>query len=188
MTGNTFTGTLETYSGGQTLTGAFKQAAAGASGGNFSIAFTSPTQATITWPGGTVPIQRYDFGPSGAGASQTIQPGGSPANGWWWAPSEGGRGYAIEVQGGTVFLAGYMYDSTGNPVWYASGPSAMTNLTTYQSVWQQFGNGQTLTGTYKAPSIVNANAGNVTIQFTSTTTGTLTFPDGRQVAITRFTF
>jgi hypothetical protein len=36
--------------------------------------------------------------------------------------------------------------------------------------------------------VVNADVGNVTIQFTSTTTGTLTFPDGRQVTIERFQF
>jgi hypothetical protein len=58
----------------------------------------------------------------------------------------------------------------------------------YQSTWQQYGNGQTLTGTYQAPTVVNTDVGSVTIQFSSTSTGTLTFPDGRQVAIQRFQF
>ena len=86
-----------------------------------------------------------------------------------------------------MFLSGYMYDSQGNPIWYVSGPVALAN-DAYQSTWQQYGNGQTLTGTYQAPTVVNADVSNVTIQFTSTTTGTLTFPDGRQVTIERFQF
>jgi hypothetical protein len=185
MVGNTFSGTLETYSGGQTLTGSFQPATAGPSGGNFSITFTSATQATITWPGGTVPIQRYDFGPGGSAATQ---PAGTPQAGWWWAPTQGGRGFAIEVQGGSLFLAGYMYDASGNPVWYASGPTPMNGTTTYQGVWQQYGNGQTLLGAYTPAAIVNSNAGVVTIQFGSTAAGTMTFPNGTQVNIQRFPF
>jgi hypothetical protein len=185
MVGNTFTGTLETYSGGQTLTGSFQPATAGPSGGNFSITFTSAIQATITWPGGTVPIQRYDFGPGGSGATQLA---GTPQAGWWWAPTQGGRGFAIEVQGGSLFLAGYMYDASGNPVWYASGPTPMNGTTTYQGVWQQYGNGQTLLGAYTPAAIVNSNAGVVTIQFSSTAAGTMTFPNGTQVNIQRFPF
>lgn len=87
-----------------------------------------------------------------------------------------------------MFLAGYMYDAQRSPVWYASGATPMTGATTYEGTWQQFGNEQTLTGSYQAPTIVNSDVGNVTIQFTSTTTGTLTFPDGRQVAIQRYQF
>ena len=185
MNGNTYTGTIDSYSGGQTLTGAYKSPTVLGPSGSFSITFTSSTQGSITWPGGTVPIQRYDFGPGGAAGTQAA---GTPETGWWWAPTEGGRGYAIEVQGGTMFLAGYMYDAAGNAVWYASGPTAMNGTTAYIGVWQQYGNGQTLTGAYKAPGIVNANLGSVTIQFTSTTTGTLTFPDGRNVAIIRYVF
>jgi len=185
MSGATYAGTLQSYSGGQTLTGAYQQASMSGSGGAFSITFQSATQATINWPGGVEQIQRYDFGPGG---SQGTQPAGTPQAGWWWAPNEGGRGYAIEIQGGTLFLAGYMYDTSGNPVWYASGPAAMSNGYTYQGTWQQLGNGQTLTGSYKPASVTNANAGSVTVLFGSATGGTLVFPDGRQVAIQRYNF
>ena len=185
MTGSTYTGTLDSYAGGQTLTGAYKSPAIAGSGGAVTINFTSPATATMTWPGGTIPLQRYDFGPGGAGAPPAA---GTPEPGWWWAPAEGGRGYAIEIQGNSMFLAGYMYDAQGNPVWYASGPAAMTNAMTYVGVWQEYGNGQTLTGAWHLPQITNSNAGNVTIQFSTTTTGTLVFPDGRQVAIQRFVF
>lgn len=188
MVGNTFTGTLETYSGGQTLTGAFQVAQSGPSAGTFSITFTSATQATISWPGGLVPIQRYDFGPGG---SETAQPSGTPQAGWWWAPTQGGRGYAIEVQGGSLFLAGYMYDANGNPIWYASGPTPLSGSVgnfTYQGEWLQFGNGQTLTGAFQPSTVVNSSVGPVTIQFSSTTSGTMSFPNRTVVNIQRYSF
>jgi hypothetical protein len=179
-----YTGTLESFSGGQTLTGAYQAPTQGASGGAVTVTFTSASQGSITWPGGAVPIERFDFGPGG---SETAQPAGTPQTGWWWAPTESGRGYAIEIQGNVLFLSGYMYDTQGNPIWYVSGPVALSNGA-YQSTWQQYGNGETLTGTYQAPTVVNTDVGSVTIQFSSTSTGTLTFPDGRQVAIQRFQF
>jgi List-Bact-rpt repeat protein/galactose oxidase-like protein/Kelch motif protein len=184
ITGSTYTGTLTSYSGGQTLTGSYIAPTNVVAAGNFSITFSSATQALMTWPGGTVPIQKYDFGPGG---SATTQPVGTPQPGWWYAPTEGGRGYAIEVQGNTMYLAGYMYDTQGNPVWYLSS-GAMTDISLYQGEWQQYGNGQTLTGSYHAPSVVNAAVGTVTLQFNSTTTATLTLPNGRQVQIERYPF
>jgi hypothetical protein len=185
IAGSTYTGTLVSFGGGQTLTGAYHAPTVTGSGGAMTISFSSSSQGTLTWPEGTIPIQRFDFGPGGAAATQ---PAGTPQTGFWWAPTESGRGYSIEVQGNLMFLAGYMYDSQGNPIWYASGPMAMSSSTAYTGVWQQYGNGQTLTGTYQAPSIVNAMVGNVTIQFSSTAAGTLTFPDGRQIAIERYQF
>jgi streptogramin lyase len=185
MTGATYTGSLTSYANGQTLTGAFHPATVVGLAGQFSVTFTSPTQGTIKWPGGTEPIQRYYFG---AINSAAVPAPGTPEAGWWWAPTEGGRGFAIEVQGGTMFLAGYMYDATGNPIWYASGPAVMSSTSVYLNVWQQFGNGQTLTGLYIPPMVVNANVGTVSIQFNSTTTGVLTLPNGRQVAIQRYVF
>jgi hypothetical protein len=185
MVGNTFTGTLETYSGGQTLTGTYKSPTSGPSAGNFSITFTSPTQASLIWPGGTVPIQRYEFV---TGGLSTTNPTGTPQTGWWWAPSQGGRGFAIEIQKGSMFLAGYMYDGNGNPVWYASGPTPMIGLSTYSGTWEQFGNGQTLTGAYQPAAIVNSSVGLVNISFSSTTSGLMTFPNSSQVLIQRFPF
>ncbi len=185
MNGATYTGQLTSYAKGQTLNGAYKPPSVTGSAGSFSVTFNSPTQATIIWPGGTELIQRYYFGNSGP---VTVAQSGMPEAGWWWAPSEGGRGYAIEVQGSTMFLTGYMYDSAGNPIWYAAGPSVMLQATAYASVWQQLGNGQTLTGFYIPPSVLNSSVGAVSVQFSTTTSGVLTLPDGRQVAIQRFSF
>ncbi|MFZ6676227.1 hypothetical protein [Undibacterium sp. Xuan67W] len=183
--GSTFTSTLTTYLGGQTLTGSFHSTTGTINSGDISVTFTDVSHGTISWPGGIVAIQRFDIVPGGASA---IPPAGTPEAGWWWNPAEGGRGFSIEIQNGTMFLAGYMYDQSGNPVWYASGPKAMLDTTTYQGQWQQYGNGQTLTGLYKPASVINQNAGNVKIKFNTTTTGTLTLPDGRDISIERFRF
>ncbi|MBI1891344.1 MAG: c-type cytochrome [Burkholderiales bacterium] len=186
ISASVFTAPLTTYLGGQTLTGAFKATTGTANNGNISITFTNPTTGIITWPNGTTTaIQRYDIVTNGSTA--TI-PNGTPQAGWWWNNSEGGRGFSIEIQNNTMFLAGYMYDNSGNPIWYASGPTAMTNSTTYQGTWQEYGNGQVLQGSFKAASVVNSNVGNITVTFTNATTGTLTLPDGRQIPLIRYTF
>jgi subtilisin family serine protease len=185
INGETYLGSLMFYGGGQTLTGSYRPASFAGTAGDVALSFASPTQGTLTWPGGTLAIQRYDFGPGGASATP---PAGTPEAGWWWAPSEGGRGYAIEVQGGTMLIAGYMYDTLGNPVWYLSGPAPMTDASTYQGQWQLYANGPSLTGSPRTPQLFNASAGALVIQFTSNTTANLTLPDGRQVAIQRYRY
>ncbi len=180
-----YSGPLITFSGGQTLTGQYQSPTQeSAPLGNIDINFSSPSTATLSWPGGIIPIQRFDFGPGG---SQSPQPQGTPQTGWWWNPAEAGRGFALEVQGGSMYLAGYMYDPQGNPIWFVSD-GIMASPTLYQSVWQQYENGQTLTGSYQPASVANADVGSVTIQFATPTTATMTLPNGRQIPFERFTF
>lgn len=183
--GGTYAGVLNLYAGGQTLTGSYHPATqVGGTFGALTINFSSPTTGTLTWPGGSIPIQRFDIVTNGSTTSQSST---NPEKGYWWNPAEAGRGFSLEVQNGTMLFAGYMYDSDGNPIWYSSqGP--LTNSGLYQGNWVQNGFGQTLTGTYKPSSIVNASVGALTIQFNSTTTATMFLPDGRQINIQRFRF
>lgn len=53
----------------------------------------------------------------------------TPQSGWWWNPAEGGRGFTLEVQNGSIFMAGYLYDPSGRATWYAAGPSLMSGST-----------------------------------------------------------
>ena len=100
-----------------------------------------------------------------------------------------GRGFFLEWQGGQLFMAGYMYDAAGNPIWYLSGNSvASTNLQSYSNQWLQFGSGQTLTGTYRAPVQVNGNVAPVTITFQGAENALMTLPGGRTTSIRRFRF
>jgi len=175
----TYQGSLQAFKNGQTLTGQYKaNTPITPSPGNISLQFSDTSHGTLTWSGGTIPIERIMFG-SGTSSFQ-------PETGWWWNELESGRGFYLEKQGNTLFIAGYMYDTSGNPVWYSSG-GVMASSTLYQGHWDLFRNGQTMTGTYKAPS-VPTNEGNLTLQFNSINTATLTLPDGQQKQLTRFYF
>ena len=175
-----YQGILQSFGNGQTLTGAYKtNTPTNPNAGTITIQFSDATHATLTWPGGTIPIERYVFG-TGASSFQ-------PESGWWWNESESGRGFALEVQGNKLVIGGYMYDDSGNPIWYLSAGN-MTSAMVYQGQWEQYANGQTLTGLYQKPTQVNANVGSITLQFTSRSTAVLTLPGGRQVNLARYRF
>jgi len=187
-TGNQYSGQVITYSGGQTLTGSYHPPTLSPATGTITINFSGETSGSLTWQYGgasaNFPIQRFDIVPGGSSA---LQPETNPQSGWWWNPAESGRGFAIEVQNGQMFIASYMYDNTGKPTWYsASGP--MSDAALFQGEWSLLDNGPTLGGPYQAPGVANAMVGAVTVQFASTSNATLTLPDGRQIPLTRFDF
>jgi hypothetical protein len=158
----------------------------GVVGEPITLAFNDASHGTMIWPGGTVAIERFNIVPNGL---TLVAQANQPESGWWWNPAESGRGYFLEWQGGQLFMAGYMYDDAGNPVWYLSGnSSASSNLQAYSNTWQLYGNGQTLTGAYKAPTQVNANVAPVTITFQGAENAIMTLPGGRTTAIRRFRF
>jgi hypothetical protein len=184
LDGSLFVGRLIAFSGGQTLTGAFKPPAPATDGGAITLAFTDAAHGTMVWPGGAVPIERFNIVTDGLLATPLAA---QPEAGWWWSPQEGGRGYFLEWQGANAFIAGYMYDNAGNPLWYASF-MATPNPLVAQGSWTQFANGQTLSGAYKPAAPVNPNVGSLGIRFQDATSATLTLPDGRVVPIGRFRF
>lgn len=42
----------------------------------------------------------------------------TPYNGWWWNAATPGTGLGLEVQGDKLYMAWYVYDASGRPVWY----------------------------------------------------------------------
>ncbi len=181
---SSYQGNLTAYINGQTLTGSYVAPTSPGAVGSVSIQFSNATHGILTWPGGAMPVERFNIVANGLGApAASFQ----PESGWWWNPTESGRGFALEIQNGSLFMAGYMYDSLGNPIWYSSA-GTMAASDSYRGTWIQWGNGQTLSGSYKAPSIVNSNVGSIELFFTSTTDAILTLPDGRQMTLTRFHF
>lgn len=181
---STYQGAMQTYGNGQTLTGSYVAPIPTANIGTITLNFSDATHGVLTWPGGSIPIERFNIVANGV---NTPHASFQPETGWWYNPSESGRGFALEIQNGVMFLAGYMYDGTGNPIWFASG-NQMRSLSWYQGNWVQYANGQTLMGAYHAPVVANSNVGSLQIQFQTTTSGTLTLPDGRVIPISRFRF
>ncbi len=165
---NNYTGRLNTVRNGQTLVGPYKAPAAAdvVDIGELSLHFTDDTHGTLTWPGGSIAIERQIFG----AGSAAFQP-----SGWWWNPAESGRGFSIEVQGDTLDVVSFMYDEAGNPVWYiSSGKMASPNR--YVGKLEQIAGGQTMSGPYKLPTTVTP-VGTITIDFASLETGTITLSD-----------
>ena len=178
-----YIGTLDKYFGGQTMNGAYKTPVNQGSAGQLTIDFTDATHAVMSWPGGSVNIERFEFVNQGLATAVSSF---APESGWWWNPDEGGRGFAIEVQKGSLFMSSFFYDDIGNPIWNIS-TGAMSAPNLFEGDWLLYANGQTLAGSYKSPKITNAKAGAVKLKFSDTTHATLTLPNGREIPLERFT-
>jgi len=110
-----------------------------------------------------------------------------PQTGIWWNPSESGRGFAVERQGAIVTLGAYMYEPDGRPVWYV-GPLNRQASGSYAGTVSRYAGGQTLTGSYRAPTRASAVA-TVTFTLSTATSGTLQFVTSTgttQIPVQRF--
>jgi subtilisin len=183
MAGASYSGSLQFFGNGQPLAGSYRSPTFLGSPGTMSLQFNTTRTATLAWPGGTVPIQRYPFGPNGP---DTPRQPFQPENGWWWNPAESGTGYTIEIQGTQMFMATFLYRSDGSAVWYLANGS-MTNDQTFVGTLTEYGGGQSLTGAYR-PASAQQSVGTVTLQFTTTEAAQLTFSTGRVIQLTRYRF
>ena len=169
--------------GGQTLGGAYRAPSVGEIG-KITLAFSNKRTGTMVWPGGVVPIERFNIVANGLQA----QPKASqPESGWWWNPDESGRGFFMEWQNGTIDLAGYMYDDQGNPVWYL-GVYETPNIRAVNGNWWSYANGQSMGGAYKPATRVSDNVAPVSITFSGPDTALMTLPNGRTTALRRHRF
>jgi hypothetical protein len=181
-----FSNALYAYANGQTFGGTYAPPSAPTMVSNFTLGFYDATHASINWGSGiTTDIQRFPIVTNGLASLATSA---QPQTGFWWNPSEPGRGYTLEIQSNEMFYAGFMYDTSGNPVWYATGPQILATQESYVGNFTQFCCGQVLFGSYKAAGIAVADVGSTTLQFSSQTAGTMTYPNGKQIPIQRFVF
>jgi len=184
----TYKGDMTRYVGGKSLLGTYKAPTSSTVVATASASFQFSDLGTLTInffngaPSRTIAINRFAF------VTPIFEPSyGSFQNGWWWNDQESGTGYFIEVQGSSAFIASFMYDSSGQPTWYASLANLSgTNL--LSGPVDMFSNGQSLGGTYKAPTVNSGAAGNMSYGFTSDAIGTMTLPNNGRVAIKRFIF
>ena len=142
LDGSFFNNTLYHVANGQTLTGAYKAPAPVTFDGPITLSFTNARTGTLIWPGGSIPIVRFD---DVIGSQKGITPDFVPENGWWWNESESGRGFFMEFKNNFAYIAGYMYEADGRPVWYVA-QNTLATPQTFSSNWLQVANGQTLTG------------------------------------------
>ena len=186
LDGSLFNGDLLSARGGQALGAAYPGFPTLRNEGAISLAFNDAKSGTLVWPGGAVPIQRFNIVPNGLTLPSVPN---QPESGWWWNPNEAGRGFFLEWQGGILNIAGYMYDDQGNPVWYLTqNATPTTNAQSFSSNWWSFANGMTLMGPWRPHTRINANVAPVTIQFQGSENAIMTLPNGRTTAITRHRF
>jgi hypothetical protein len=110
----------------------------------------------------------------------------APVSGWWWNPSEPGRGYSMEFRNGTLFFAAYTYAADGSAIWYVSS-GAMSGPTRYAGPLQEYRGGPSLSSDQHQASFVGS-AGTLALDFTSASEGQITFPNGSSTTISRFDF
>jgi hypothetical protein len=79
----------------------------------------------------------------------------------------------VERQGATVTLGAYMYEPDGRPVWYV-GPLTRDASGGYAGTVSRYSGGQTLAGSYRAPTAATTIA-TVTFTLSTATSGTLQF-------------
>ncbi|MBX3653725.1 MAG: hypothetical protein KF686_06035 [Ramlibacter sp.] len=182
-----YAGEFSRYAGGQTLTGAFRAASSISKVADVVLNFTSSTAGTlrVTPVGGissSIILQRFPISApvSFAASAASFQ------SGWWWNPAEPGRGYFIEVQGSQAFLVVFTYEASGQPTWYVANANLAGNLGLSGRL-QQYGEGQSLQGSYRAP-VPTTSPGELVFLFSSSSEGSLVLPDGRLIDLRRFTF
>jgi len=184
----TYKGDMTRFVGGKSLLGAYKAPASNSIVAKATASFPFPYMGTLSiafpdnTPARVIPINRFAF------SSPVFDPSQAAfQNGWWWNEQESGTGYFIEVQGSQAFIASFMYDTSGQPTWYAS----VANLFTTSSLsgpLDLFANGQSLSGNYKAPSVSAGAAGTMAYGFSSNAIGFMTLPNKKNVNIKRFVF
>ncbi len=103
-----------------------------------------------------------------------------PQNGWWWNPSESGRGFAIERQGSSIFMAAFLYEDNGEATWYASLLTESADGS-YGGDLVKYGGGKSLFGSYKTPSSQTVVA-TVNLNFSIATKGTLSVKSSSDIS------
>jgi hypothetical protein len=177
----TFSEDLLVTRGGQPASSNTPATPTSTSVGRISITFTASGTATVQLPQRSATMQRFDFkGLTGA-------PSTRPESGWFWNAQQSGRGYAVEIQNGTMFFAMFHYNADGSPTWNTF-TGTVGAAGTISGDFASVSGGQTLSSGYRAPSPATFQPG-FSGSFSGARAGSLTFPGNpTPTAITRFDF
>jgi hypothetical protein len=180
--GFSFNGTLSTCSGGQAASSNTPAKPTCPTAGNVSINFTSGTAATVNLPARSFAAERFNFNGLGSVVS-----GNQPETGWYWNAAQDGRGYAVEVQNGVIFLTMFHYALDGRATWNTFSGNVGTSGQ-FSGNFSTSTGGQTLAGPYRAPSTPTVTPG-FAGQFSTACVGSLTFPgNATPSSVNRFGF
>jgi len=108
-----YSGSIQTFAGGTPFGAPIPNFKQGPDVGKLTLQFTSPTTGTMTWPGGTLNLQRFYIDTTPVDYTKP----GTFESGWYYVPGEIGRGLFIEQQGSSLFSAFFSYDDTGAATW-----------------------------------------------------------------------
>jgi len=170
-TSGTCTGTLYQVSGPTFFGSTFDPTKDNvASVGTIAVAFTDADHASMTYTvnggGRTVPIVR-----------QAFQSGSTPPavdyTDLWWNPNESGWGMVITQQYGAMFLAWYVYDGSGNPVWYVVPNCPVVGSSCSGTAYST--TGPPLGPTFDPNAVHATAAGTVSVNFLDANNATLTY-------------
>jgi hypothetical protein len=177
-----FSGTLSTCRGGQASSSNTPAKPTCPTAGNVSINFTGITTATVSLPARSFAAERFNFN----GLGSTVS-GNQPETGWYWNAAQDGRGYAVEVQNGVIFLTMFHYAPDGRATWNTFSGNVGTSGQ-FSGNFSTFTGGQTLAGPYRAPSTPFVTPG-FAGQFSTACVGSLTFPgNATPSSVNRFGF
>jgi hypothetical protein len=170
VTSGTCSGALYEVNGPTFFGGAFDPNAVNVvTAGTLSVNFTDASSASMTY---TVESQTRTV----TIARQVFASGAAPGVDYtdlWWNPGESGWGMAITQQASVMFLAWYVYDSSGKPVWYVASNCAVSGSgcsgTLYRTTGPAFG------PTFDASNVQLFTVGSVTLTFGDADHGTLSY-------------
>ena len=91
----------------------------------------------------------------------------------WWNPTESGWGMAMAHQSGNIFLAWYVYDGAGQPVWYVASNCVVSGSscsgTLYKTTGPPFG------PTFTSSQVQVSTAGSVIVSFIDANNAVLSY-------------
>ncbi len=149
---------------------ATRVAAAGSLQVSFTNANTGAMTYTVSGQTRTVAIARQPF-------PQGTTPPPVDYTDLWWNPGESGWGMAITHQFNVAFLAWYVYDAAGKPVWYVS-TCTMNSAQTGCSGSLLRTTGPAFGPTFNPSQVQVFTAGSVTLGFTDPNNATLGYTLG----------
>ena len=138
--------------------------------GNLQVTFQGADNASMTYSAvasqtRTVGITRQ---PLSTGAAPTI----NYTDIWWGGASESGWGMAITQQASTMFLAWYVYDNTGKPIWYVA-TCTLSGTTCAGSLLRT--TGPAFGPTFNSSQVQSFTAGTISLNFTDGNNATLNY-------------